>query len=328
MESVETRKFCRQFSLLTPPVDKHEFHEHSYVNNVFKESEQLQHDIFVSAFGKKGKNAGEFHDAKDITFVSNGELLITDLINDRLQICSNITASVTIFAPDEIKQPWATAVTPDGDVAVTSCKERCVKLFNKKGEYIKDFGHRYFVRPTGLAVDNYGNFIICDSVIDKVSIFDRNGNFVRFLGNSFELEECFDSPRYVCVSSTGEIIVSDCGHHKLKVFDAEGNFIRSFGSFGKGDKQFKCPYGVCTSKYGDIFAADHYNNRICMFSRDGIFIRHVVTSQHGLVHPQGLTISPDLHMYVSHGHLKANEILVFKLTDYFDHGYSSMIYFV
>ncbi|XP_045163835.2 tripartite motif-containing protein 3-like [Mercenaria mercenaria] len=327
-KKTERKTRCSEFSLLTSSISENDTHNHSYVNTIFKNAELNHNDVFVSAFGKKGTNAGDYQDAKHITCFSNGELLITDLINDRLQICSNVTSSVTIFSPDEIKQPWATAVTTDGNIAVTSCKERCVKLFNIKGEFIDEFGQKYFVRPTGLAVDNYGNFIVCDSVIDKVSMFDKNGTFIRFLGNSFIQEECFNSPRYVCVSITGEIIVSDCGHHKIKVFDSDGNFIRSFGSFGNGDRQLKCPYGVSTNKYGDIFVSDHYNSRISMFSREGVFIRHVVTSEHGLVHPQGLTISHDLYMYISHGHLKANEILVYKLSDALDYEYSNIIHYV
>ncbi|XP_053378560.1 tripartite motif-containing protein 3-like [Mercenaria mercenaria] len=253
MRSDEMRSSCSEFSLLTSSISENDTHNHSYVNTIFKNAELDHNDVFVSAFGKKGSHAGDFQDAKHITYLSNGELFITDLINDRLQICSVVSSSVTIFSPGEIKQPWATAVTIDGNIAVTSCKERCVKIFNLKGLYIEKFGQNYLIRPTGLAVDNEGNFIVCDSVINKVSMFDKHGTFIRFLGNSFIHEECFSSPRYVCVSITGEIIVSDCGHHKIKVFDSDGSFVRSFGSFGTGDKQFKCPYGVSTNKYGDIF---------------------------------------------------------------------------
>lgn len=306
-----------------------ESHENNniYINTIFKSDEVYHTDCFLSAFGTKGSSIGEFQDAKDITCLPNGELLITDLINNRLQTCSSSAPFASIFA-ETIKQPWATAVTMDNNIAVTSCKERYVKIYDMEGEFVDGFGQQYFVRPTGIAVDSRGNHIVCDSVTDKVAMFDRKGNFIRFLGKSFIQEECFNTPRYVCVSVTGEIIVSDCGHHKIKVFDPDGNFLRSFGSFGKGDGQFKCPYGITTNKYGDIFVSDHYNSRISMFSREGILIRHLVTSDHGLVHPQALTVSQDLHMYITHGYLKANEILVYKLTDTLDYEYCNIISYV
>jgi tripartite motif-containing protein 2/3 len=183
------------------------------------------------------------------------------------------------------------------------------------GEVTNTFGKDYFVRPAGLAIDKKGNFIVCDALTDKVSMFDSDGNFIRFIGNPNNKEECFSKPSYVCVSSTGDIIISDSGHHKIKMFNSKGKFIRSVGCFGKGCNQFKSPYGVTTNKCGDIFVADHYNSRISMLTRDGVFVRHIVTSEHGLVHPQGLTISEDLHLYITHGHLKASEILKFKLTN-------------
>ncbi|XP_045162506.2 tripartite motif-containing protein 2-like isoform X2 [Mercenaria mercenaria] len=300
----------------------------SHDNATFKSDEVSHNDCFVSAFGKKGKNIGEYEDAKNVTCLSRGRILITDLVNSRLQICSGISRTITVFSPQEINLPWATTVTKDNYIAVSLCKDRCVKVLNMDGDVMNSFGEDYFVRPTGLATDKKGNFIVCDFSTDKVLMFDSEGKFICYLGNSDNEEECFSKPSYVCVSITGDIIVSDSGHHKIKIFDSQGKFIRSVGCFGRGKKQFKSPYGVTTNKCGDIFVADHYNNRISMFTRDGVFVRHLVTSEHGLVHPQGLTISEDLHLYITHGHLKACEILVFKLTNDIDYTNSDIISYV
>ena len=292
-----------------------EAEQESHDNKTFTYDEVNNNDYFVAVFGKKGKNIGEFEDAKNITYFSRDQVIIADFVNSRLQICNESSRTITVFAPEEINLPWATAVTQENKIAVTLSKYRCVKVINMFGEVTNTFGKDYFVRPTGLAVDRDGNFVVCDSLTDKVSMFDNDGNFIRFIGNPSNKEECFSNPSYVCVSDTGDIIVSDTGHHKLKIFSSKGKYIRSVGSFGKGHNQFKSPYGVTTNKCGDIFVADHYNSRISMFTRDGVFVRHIVTSEHGLVHPQGLTISEDLHLYITHGHLKASEILKFKLTN-------------
>jgi DNA-binding beta-propeller fold protein YncE len=233
-----------------------------------------------------------------------------------------------VFSPQEINLPWATALTKENFIAVTLCQDRCVKILNLDGDVINSFGNDYFVRPTGLATDKNGNFIVCDSVTNKVSMFDNEGTFIRLLGNSDNKQDCFNKPSYVCVSNTHEIIISDSGNHMVKIFDSSGKFVKSFGSFGKKYNQFKFPYGVATNKCGDIFVADHYNSRISMFTRDGVFVRHIVTSEHGLVHPQGLTISDDLHLFITHGHLKASEILVFKLTNDVEYAHNDVISYV
>ncbi|KAL4221050.1 hypothetical protein ACF0H5_019312 [Mactra antiquata] len=301
----------------------------THVNAVYKSEKELHGEYFVSAFGRKGRQIGEYQDAKHITCLEDGRLLVTDYVNNRLQICSNQNKAVTAFLSDLTPLPWASVVTKDNNIAVTVCKERCVKLFNQNGEFLKSFGDGYFICPTGIAVDKTGNFVICDSMNDEVCVFDNDGKFIKYLGKSTtETEKYFSKPSYVCVSVTGDIIVSDTGNHRIKLFNSNGDFIKSFGSFGKLDRQFKSPYDVCTNIYGDIFVADHYNNRIAMYTRDGVFSRHLVTSEHGVVHPQGLAITSDNYLYVTHGHLKASEILMFKLCSRLNYSSSDFISYV
>jgi len=51
-----------------------------------------------------------------------------------------------------------------------------------------------------------------------------------------------------------------------------------------------------------------------MFNGNGIFVSHILTKDHGLSHPQGLTIGPDNKLYVTHGQMKATEILVVQMS--------------
>lgn len=281
-------------------------------HNTADEMDRRKHDVFVFAFGERGSHIGGFQDAKHVTCLANGRLLISDYINGRLQVCTTKGGSLVVIDKD-MRFPWAAALTPDNKIAVTLCNERCVRIYSMDGELLQIFGENVLVCPTGIACDRNGRFILCDTKTHKVSVFDKRGNFVQFLGNFDRADETFSKPGYVCISVNGDIIISDSGNHKIKVFNAEGNFVKAFGSFGKGDGQFKCPYDVSTNICGNIFVADHYNSRISVFNRDGVFVRHVVCSKHGLLHPQGVTVTTDNHLVVTHGHLKATEILVFRL---------------
>ncbi|KAH3827037.1 tripartite motif-containing protein 2-like [Dreissena polymorpha] len=285
---------------------------HVNANYAADESDRRHQDAFVLAFGMRGSHIGGFEDAKHVTCLTNGRLLISDYINSRLQVCTTKGGCLAVLDKD-VKFPWAAVLTPDNNIAVTLCTERCVRIYSMDGDLLQMFGENLFVCPTGIACDDKGRMIVCDAKTDKVSVFDKYGNFVRFLGNFDRVEETFSKPGYVCISVNGDIIISDSGNHKIKVFDAECNFVKAFGSFGRGDGQFKCPYDVATNVFGNIFVADHYNSRISVFTRDGVFIRHMLCSKHGLLHPQGVTVTTDNHLVVTHGHLKATEILVFRL---------------
>ena len=288
--------------------------KHCYENCINDECVYAD-ERFVTAFGRKGRQVGEFEDAKDVYCQSNGQLLITDMVSGRLQRFSKSGNTVTVIAPNEITHPWSATIADDNSIVVSLCNERGVKILTEQGDLLRTIGETVLQSPAGVACDSRGRIIVCDANADTVLIFDKSGKFLKYLGDPERKEQWFSKPRYVCVSYNGDIIISDSGNHCVKVFNVKDDFVRSFGSFGKGDGQFKTPYGVCTNKYGELFVADHYNSRISMFSRDGVFMRNIVTNDHGLLHPQGLRIDPTLNMYITHGHLKATEVLVFKLSN-------------
>ena len=267
----------------------------------------------VTTIGKKGKNVGEFEDATHITYLSHGQIIVTDMINNRLQRINKYGETVTVYSGENILEPLSTCLTSEGNIALTSRRRKCVLIISITGELLWSFGSGFFQAPSGVCLDKNGRFIVTDIRSDRVSLHSPDGQFVSYIGNPQIEEQRFYRPRYVCVAPRGEIVVSDSGNHAIKVFDCKGNFIRSIGKFGKGDGSFKTPYGVCTDKFGHIIVADHYNNRISLYTTDGHFLCHVVESEDGIVHPQGLALSPDLNLFVSHGHLKASEIKLFKL---------------
>jgi len=291
---------------------------HCYENtNYINEEMEKERDHFVTAFGRKGKQVGEFEDAKDLVCLPDGGLVVTDMVIGRLQKFYNNASTVTLLGPEDVTHPWSVTLTNENNIAVSLCKERCVRVLSRDGERLLSFGEDHLQSPAGIACDRHGCFIVCDSRAGNVSMFDSTGLFMRHLGNHDKKEQSFSNPRYVCVSIKGEIIVADSGHHKVKIFNENGDLVRSFGSFGKEDGQFKCPYGVCTDKFGTIYVADHYNSRISLFSSDGTFLRHLVTHDHGLLHPKGVKVDGNLYMYVTHGHLKATEVVIFKRSNIF-----------
>lgn len=270
-------------------------------------------DPLKVSFGKRGKDVGEFQDATDITYISRDQILVTDIINSRIQMCTHSGETLVVYGGEDIKEPWSACLTREGHIAITSRRRKCVILMSKKGDILWSFGVGFFQCPCGVCTDADGNFIVTDSLSDRVSVHSNAGQFLHYLGNHKIKEQQFSKPRYVCVSPCGEIIVSDSGHHRIKLFDHHGHFIRSVGKFGKNDGELKTPYGICTDSVGHILVADHYNNRVSMFTRKGAFVCHVVEESHGVKHPKGLALSADLNLFVSSGSLKACEIKVYKL---------------
>ena len=266
--------------------------------------------ILYKSFGKKGDGYGLLQDAVDIKCLSDGNVVVTDIVNNKLQIFTTSGRAGAMYIADEMIEPWGVTLTAEHHFAVVSTKTRLVSIMDQKGKVLSTFGDECFQCPCGIETTDLGHFIITDSVANTVSLHNTDGGVIKY----FEPDRLqFKQPRYVTVSRHGEVIVSDSGNHCLKVFDKSGKFIRQMGHYGTADGCLKFPRGVCTDSVGNIYVADHYNNRISVFLQTGQFSHQLITSSNGLHHPQGVAISTRHTLFVTHGDLKASRIMVFKL---------------
>lgn len=288
-------------------------HETSFISNDQRLS-SLGPEV-VRKFGNKGASFGEIGDATDIHVNPKiGSTLVTDMLNSRILHFDKNGKSNICYQTNDMIEPFSLDVSSKGTVYVTSKKNKCVIKFLKSGEIEQPFGSEHLTCPSGIAIDeNSEKIYVTDVQADSLSVFDIEGKFLGNLGNQMSPIEQFRNPRYVCVAPTGEVIVCDSGNHCLKVYDSKGNYIQKIGSFGKKEGQLKFPYGICTDSFGNIIVADHYNNRVSYFNQNGEFIRHLVTDSDGIKRPQGVFMTEDMKLYVTHGDIKATQIIVFDM---------------
>ncbi|XP_052099379.1 tripartite motif-containing protein 2-like [Mytilus californianus] len=286
--------------------------ECGYVNISF-EKEVNGHALLYKTFGCHGTRDGNLKDGSDISYMSQGRCVVADLLNCRLSIFSKSGRNTLTIQNEDTIEPWGVTVHED-IVLVTSRRKRLVLKMSQTGDYEESsFGDSLFQDPCGIATTKDHRIIITDIQSMKVSIHDWSGKWLDdiCLPDNHGLQ--FKTPRYVTVSPLGDIIVSDSGNHQIYIFSSNGNFKKTFGCYGSNDGQLKVPYGICCDKFGNIFVADHYNDRISFFSKDGEFVRQIITKHDGIFHPQGISISPDMKLFITHGSLKAREVKVFNL---------------
>lgn len=264
---------------------------------------------YKASFGGKGSGIGQFQNASDVSYIGNGRILVSDMINSRLVVFrKNIyTSPCMTYQLSEIKEPVSATVTLNGDIVVTSRKSNGVYVLSRDGDIIQFFGQDLLENPSGVAVTRKGNFVITDTGSAKVLIFSAEGKFLKYAGDN----DTFACPRYVAINKQGYIIVSDAGDNCIKIFNEHGDFLRSFGNTGNG--KLKCPYGVACDTNGNILVADHYNDKISIFTIKGEFIRYLLTFQSGIYRPQGISLTPNQELYVTLGNMKATVIAAYSL---------------
>ncbi len=131
--------------------------------------------------------------------------------------------------------------------------------------------------PLGLAQDAAGNLYVCDGTAKRVTIYNRDGKYLRALGG----KDYFSRPSGVAVDPEGtRVYVVDTGgveskNHRVRVFDAiTGKHLFDIGTRGNKDGEFNLPRDAVISPYNHLlYVVDGGNFRVQVFDMDGKFIR-------------------------------------------------------
>ncbi len=172
-------------------------------------------------------------------------------------------------------------VVHKGRIFVSDTARRMVLLLDPagKGRFteigMEEPGRLYL--PLGLAKDKMGNLYVCDITAKRVTIYDRDGNYLRAIGG----RRYFRRPSGVAVDPDGKrVYVVDTGgvdnqDHRVRVFDAmSGEHLFDIGTRGGEDGQFNLPRDAVISPYnGLLYVVDGGNFRVQVFKQDGTFVR-------------------------------------------------------
>ena len=71
------------------------------------------------------------------------------------------------------------------------------------------------------------------NLVGRISVFDRNGTFLRVIGSSGTGPGEFRTPHAVEFDSRGQLIVADRHNHRIQILTKEGTFVREYHEFGR-----------------------------------------------------------------------------------------------
>ena len=155
--------------------------------------------------------------------------------------------------------------------------------------------------PAGIALDADENIYVTDEWLNRVSIFDREGNFLRMWGGGGEGDGQFNHPSGIALDTEGNAIVVDSLNHRVQKFTSEGEFLSAWGGFGSGDGEFNSPWGIGLDGQDNVYVADHKNHRAQKFSPEGEYLMSFGSHGTGrgqLNRPSDVTVDPDGDVYV------------------------------
>ena len=186
---------------------------------------------------------------------------------------------------------------PDG-VRITVCtiNEDYVTEFGSYGE-----GDGQFIWPSSIALDKDENIYIADEWLNRITVYDSNGEFIRKWGEPGANQGEIDGPAGLAISGNS-IYVSDRRNNRVQKFSLDGKFESSFGESGDKAGQFNMPWGIGLDNDGNIYVTDWRNDRIQQFNSNGEWQGTFGTSGTAVGQfnrPNSVSVDKDGDIYVS-----------------------------
>ncbi|MDH4002849.1 MAG: NHL repeat-containing protein [Xanthomonadales bacterium] len=182
------------------------------------ESSQLS---LLSEFGGPGTGLGQFDNPWGVAVDSQGNIIIADSFNNRIQICS--------------RQGECTA-------------------FGTRGS-----APGQFITPTDVAVDSQDRIFVADTDNDRVQICDHQGNCSAF-GQLGRQIGSFDAPMAIAADSFNRMVIADQFNGRIQVCDDDGscNVIGSLVNLQDGWQEFEFGYvtGVAVDNTDQIIVTE------------------------------------------------------------------------
>lgn len=129
-----------------------------------------------------------------------------------------------------------------------------------------------FQWPVAIIADSEEKLFITDESLNRISSFDREGEFLECFGEIGSGEGQLNRPAGMAFDADENILVVDSLNHRVQKFSKDGQFISGWGSHGDGEGQFDMPWGITVDELGDVYVADWRNDRVQKFTADGEFI--------------------------------------------------------
>ena len=228
---------------------------------------------FVSKWGSRGTQPGQFYRPSGIGMDRSGNLYVADKHNHRIQ---------KFDASGRFLKQWECPPYEVQDLVVDSRNTIYVTVgdevlkFDTNGRLLGKWGEQgtgngQFKIPDGIAIDKQGHVYVADMLNHRIQKFTPEGEYITQWGKQGFVEGEFNQPSSVAIDLAGNLYVVDAGNKRIQKFTAAGRFITSWGKRGGEDGQFwHEPRAVFVDGSGNVFVGE--KGKIQRFDTNGKFL--------------------------------------------------------
>ena len=122
---------------------------------------------------------------------------------------------------------------------------------------------RRLQRPAGVAVDADDNIYVADSERGMLAVFDRYGNFMRYIGN-YQGENEYESPQGIAIDrKAARLYLADSPRNLVFILELTGKILKRIGKYhdGTGVGEFDDPTDI-VFKHNQVYVLDRSGTRV------------------------------------------------------------------
>ena len=156
--------------------------------------------------------------------------------------------------------------------------------------------------PNSVALDRDGNVYVSDDWLNRIAIFDADGNFLRQWGETGDEPGQLRGASGLAFDADDNLIVADGYNHRVQKFTKDGQHLATWGQAGSGPGEFNTPWGLTVDDEGSIYVADWKNGRVQKLDSDGAYLMEfgkLGDPELDLNHPSDVTVDGEGDVYVA-----------------------------
>jgi uncharacterized protein (TIGR03663 family) len=258
--------------------------------------------------GERGAGPGQFADPRAVAFGADGNLLVADTENNRIQKLAPDGKVLGIWGgpaagggPGQFRQPCGVTAAADGSIYVADTWNHRVQKLDAQGHFVLDWHEEEpsFWGPRSVVAAPNGAIFVADTGNKRVLAYDPGGQKLLSFGGEGSEPGQFVEPVGLAVDAQAQVLyVADTGNHRVQSFDLQGRFRGAWTVFG-WQEFYTEPYLAWHS--GTLWATDSFNHRVNAYDARGTLKKSIdgASGDLSLGRPTGIAVAPDGRVFVA-----------------------------